>query len=83
MARVNSTNGLGWVCETGRSVTTIQNTEPDFLRSSFHLCCGSFLESNSKARNEMEGGFKERTSKVQIHVVSPQGIIKKWQNEHV
>ena len=25
----------------------------------------------------MEGGFKERTFEIQIHVVSPQGIIKK------
>ena len=29
------------------------------------------------ARNEVEGGFKEDISQVQIHIISPQGKIKK------
>lgn len=28
------------------------------------------------ARNEVESGFKENTSLIQIHVVSPQGKLK-------
>ncbi len=35
------------------------------------------MKPKTVARNEVESGFKEGTSKFQIHVVSPQGKIKK------
>ena len=34
------------------------------------------MRSKTVARNEVESGFKEGTSMVKIHVVSPQGKLK-------
>jgi len=35
------------------------------------------MKPKTVARNEVESGFKKGTSKFQMHVVSPQGKIKK------